>query len=262
MVTLQEHPLLPLATAIANLGYQPIALLWNATQRMAQVPSLAQDLLAYVQMGSPPPDFSQQQPAMLFKPLPGDYSVATLIRDFQFQAIGAFLMAVELSLRPKQGQALLNYFLHRGYWRTNADGSRDLLFPSLTERLPQCPQCRSRWFEDLPRCSSCGFVRRHVTVEDGPLPFDELAALLQTIPPDHKIAEAIAPNLPIPPGSVNRRCPQCHHPLSQNSRFCPNCGAVVTANAAPVDQTAACPKCGHPSRPGAKFCSHCGTNLV
>ncbi|ACB01158.1 MULTISPECIES: zinc ribbon domain-containing protein [Cyanophyceae] len=261
MVTPQEHPLLPLATAIANLGYQPTSLLWNATQRMAQVPGLAQDLLAYVKAGSPPPDFSQQQPASLFKPLPGGYSVATLIRDYQFQAIGAFLIAVELSLRPDQGKALLNYFLHRGYWRTNTDGSRDLIFPPLTEQLPQCPQCRSRWFEDLPRCPSCGLVRRHVTVEDGPLPLEELATMTQTQSVDQKVPAAIAPNHPVSPTSVNRRCAQCHHPLSQNSHFCPHCGAVVAVAAAPIEHPSACPKCGHLARPGAKFCSHCGLNL-
>ena len=45
-------------------------------------------------------------------------------------------------------------------------------------------------------------------------------------------------------------CVSCRASISQNSRFCPECGASQSADA--------CRDCGKPLAPGAKFCPECG----
>ena len=47
-------------------------------------------------------------------------------------------------------------------------------------------------------------------------------------------------------------CPNCHR-LVPAGKFCPECGAQLTA---------ACPKCGATNPPGTKFCSNCGQKLI
>jgi class 3 adenylate cyclase/tetratricopeptide (TPR) repeat protein len=48
-------------------------------------------------------------------------------------------------------------------------------------------------------------------------------------------------------------CSQCRHPNRDESKFCDQCGAPLSA---------ACPDCGAANAPGAKFCSQCGTPLA
>ncbi len=49
-------------------------------------------------------------------------------------------------------------------------------------------------------------------------------------------------------------CPNCHHQIPANSKFCPDCGYNL--------QGVTCPKCGTVNSPGAKFCTNCGTALT
>jgi len=53
-------------------------------------------------------------------------------------------------------------------------------------------------------------------------------------------------------------CPKCNARVPATSKFCPECGATLTA---PPAETINCPKCGHPVLKTAKFCPDCGTKI-
>ncbi len=46
-------------------------------------------------------------------------------------------------------------------------------------------------------------------------------------------------------------CPDCHHPIRKETRFCPSCGHQIVI----FDQ---CPDCGKNLPPRARFCPNCG----
>lgn len=46
-------------------------------------------------------------------------------------------------------------------------------------------------------------------------------------------------------------CPKCNAPLAAKAKFCPECGAKISAQAH-------CTQCGAQLKPGAKFCAECG----
>jgi membrane protease subunit (stomatin/prohibitin family) len=51
------------------------------------------------------------------------------------------------------------------------------------------------------------------------------------------------------------RCPNCGHDIPFGSKFCPDCGANLSA-------TVTCPKCGAVLPAGSKFCPNCGEQLT
>ena len=51
-------------------------------------------------------------------------------------------------------------------------------------------------------------------------------------------------------------CDNCHYPIADDTKFCPNCGAK---NELPPQAVVYCPNCGSPITPGSKFCLNCGT---
>lgn len=52
-------------------------------------------------------------------------------------------------------------------------------------------------------------------------------------------------------GHSDLSCPECKHPITEESRFCPSCGHQIVV----FDQ---CPECGKNLPPQAKFCPRCG----
>jgi predicted amidophosphoribosyltransferase len=50
---------------------------------------------------------------------------------------------------------------------------------------------------------------------------------------------------------VRATCPQCNAPLDGKPKFCPECGAAISAEKF-------CTGCGAKLKPGAKFCADCG----
>jgi predicted amidophosphoribosyltransferase len=51
------------------------------------------------------------------------------------------------------------------------------------------------------------------------------------------------------------RCPKCSADIPYGSKFCPECGANVSA-------TVTCPKCQATLPAGSKFCPSCGEQLA
>jgi membrane protease subunit (stomatin/prohibitin family) len=54
---------------------------------------------------------------------------------------------------------------------------------------------------------------------------------------------------------VSASCPSCHAPLAANAKFCPECGAKISAEKF-------CAECGAKLAAGAKFCPECGTKAA
>lgn len=54
---------------------------------------------------------------------------------------------------------------------------------------------------------------------------------------------------------MSKNCPNCHKAIPENSKFCPHCGAAVSA------QTVTCGNCKAENPLGAKFCKNCGSAL-
>lgn len=61
-------------------------------------------------------------------------------------------------------------------------------------------------------------------------------------------------------------CPKCNAPITDDSAFCPECGAKVEvpveAPEATVAPAAFCPECGAPMAADAAFCENCGAKTV
>jgi predicted amidophosphoribosyltransferase len=53
---------------------------------------------------------------------------------------------------------------------------------------------------------------------------------------------------------VRATCPKCNAPLATNAKFCPACGAKISAEAH-------CTQCGAKLKAGAKFCADCGAKV-
>ncbi len=55
-----------------------------------------------------------------------------------------------------------------------------------------------------------------------------------------------------------RECPHCHVQVSDNSKFCSNCGKDMHI----ASEQVICSKCGASNNKGVKFCAECGNGLV
>jgi RNA polymerase subunit RPABC4/transcription elongation factor Spt4 len=220
--------LLRINNAMLQLGYAPRRMLWDAALRMARSPDLASDMIAYVDAGMPPQDMTARTPVMLFRSLPGNYTVASLIRDFGFRPVGAFLLATDLVHDPQKTLALLKTFIEHGYWVMSPDGKHELRYPPVSGSFSRCPECDAVLFTNDPVCPECG-------------------------------TKIFAPPQPEVALSLQKRCPACDSPLQSGMKFCGECGAPVLA---PAPQQAppktVCTGCGQPVQPDKKFCGNCG----
>ena len=65
---------------------------------------------------------------------------------------------------------------------------------------------------------------------------------------------------------LSMNCPKCNAPITDDSAFCPECGAKVEvpveAPEATVAPAAFCPECGAPMAADAAFCENCGAKTV
>ena len=221
-------PIPSVAKALSALGYKPENMILDATIRMARVPSLARDMISYVAAGQPAADSRAKTPAELFRPLPGNHTVGSLVQDFGFEPVGAFLMGADLVWETEASLAILATFIQQGYWVTRPDGVRELRYPPIAERYPACPDCGLRLLAPAPECPHCG---------------SEIYVQQQGVLP------------------ARLKCPSCGGPVQADKKFCPACEAPAPSSPPQEKSPKFCTNCGSPVTPGEKFCSTCGYNV-
>ena len=220
-----------LKETLLRLGYRPEGLAWEAALRMARTPDLASDMILFLKAGMPQPDFDRQTPKILFRPLPRNYTVASLIRDFGFRPVGAFLMASDLIADPEKAQHLLLKFISEGYWINTPQGTHELRFPPVAARYPRCPECDAVLSAPGQKCPVCS---------------------------EEDLDNGLEPATVV---SKEQTCPICRFRLEQGMKFCSNCGTPVAVQPPQEKTPAFCPECGNPLKPKAKFCGKCGRKL-
>jgi hypothetical protein len=214
----------PITRMLLALGYQPPQLVIDAAERLVRVPELVQDMYVYQQAGAPPVTAATpeaQFPLMLRRPLPCGHTVASLIRDFGFLPIGAFLVGAALCTHTEEAEAMLERLALQGMWLDEPHGKRVLRFPPVHERLRDCPTCHERLWQDPKACPHCR----------APLK---------------------------PPASASAAyCSTCGKATGPGARFCKSCGKAVAVQ--PEANT--CARCGVEVRGEARFCRACGAQL-
>lgn len=136
---LDKDGLEPVVAALADLDYQPANFIWLAALRMARAPVLVDDLLAYIAVNQPPLDLAGRKPKMLFRILPGGYSVASLTAAFKFELVGSFLLGSELVADEGKALAMLERFKKKGRWKTLEDGRIALVCLSTADSAAHLP---------------------------------------------------------------------------------------------------------------------------
>ena len=208
-----NHPALPIARALAKLGYKPVSGILDAAKRMMRTPALAGDLILYADSGQPAINYKTSVPEILFRPLPHGYSVATLIHDFSFRPVGAFLLASDLIVRPDETKALLDRFARDGVWIVDSDGRHGHFSP------PAAASARQVASEETETGPS-----GEITPQDLVRFIERMEA--RGLPESPKEASGTANS---GSGSVTaevkrRFCPNCGIPLNAGKKFCPQCG--------------------------------------
>lgn len=56
-------------------------------------------------------------------------------------------------------------------------------------------------------------------------------------------------------------CPQCHHSVKKEMRFCTSCGHPMTKEEPSLSEKKICSNCQSPQDPDASFCADCGEKL-
>jgi len=153
--SMEQHGLEPVVNALKSLGYKPESALWPAALRMTRDLNLLSDLLGYVQVGQPPLKNGETVPPQLTRILPGGYTVASLVENFKFEIVGAFLMASELLADKSKAMALLQRFIERGYWKTMSDGTRVKVVLPAAKKHPRCPECGKLFLSPGVGCPLC-----------------------------------------------------------------------------------------------------------
>ena len=227
---LQVDPQLqPYVAALQALGYSPESGLAEAAARLGRSPELLADIHAYLKSGIPVVDEQSKTPAELFRPLPGNYCVAGLVRDFQMEPTGAFLMASDLLADTARAIKRLDQIIEEGYWKVLPDGSYARVVLPVSERYPACPSCGLRWASNYPACPRCGYGPREAQIDQDL----EIMALLQEGGSDPSPSEFFFfPDIgddEIIQADSFASCPHCGFPLKPISTFCGSCGKLVAA---------------------------------
>jgi hypothetical protein len=174
----------PFADALSQLGYSTPGSLREAAASLAHTPGLLKDMRAYLSSGKPAIDYAVKNPSILFKPLPGNHTVAELMRDFALKPCGAFLTASGLLQDHEKTQNALDQIIAEGYWEMLPDGSSIKAFVPASTQYPACPNCGLRWTRDYATCPRCGYGAEQAQI-DQDLEISELIRQATGIPPSH-----------------------------------------------------------------------------
>lgn len=84
-------------------------------------------------------------------------------------------------------------------------------------------------------------------------------------PPHHVVnrpsEEPVAPRSDGQGQVVTKHCPSCGHEVRSGVRFCPKCGASISANIQVQESKRVCSRCHAENPPQVKFCTKCGNRL-
>ncbi len=138
-------------------------------------------------------------------------------------------------------------------WEKAHDEAFEKAMEELKPDFLQCPRCSS-WV-----CrKSCWNTKKGLCKECAPDLGVEMAAAqasrtVEEIWSKSKVAEEDRDMLKEKSwrDGVRATCPECNAPLQNNAKFCPECGAKISAKKH-------CAECGAELAPNAKFCAECG----
>ncbi|MDI9644145.1 MAG: zinc ribbon domain-containing protein [Candidatus Verstraetearchaeota archaeon] len=245
-----------IAFSLRELGYDDGPMLWEAARRMSLAPALVEDMFAYISAGKPKLGDVPQDPPMLTRRLPGNYTVASLIRDLGLKPAGAFLLATELINNPQRAMETILKIVEEGYCEVLPDGKIAILHPPVSRQYPSCPSCGRRWTKNYETCPTCGYDKECRLLDAGEIPKDVKEAVTAGI------AETKGGKERAEAGAAQRICKTCGTALKQGSRFCEMCGTPVPTEKQPQEtinkQPIFCEKCGAKIKEGARFCESCG----
>ena len=141
-------------------------------------------------------------------------------------------------------------------WNKARDDAYAKAMQELKPDFVQCPRCskwvcrRSCWNNAKGLCKECS---PDLGVE---MAAAQSSRTVEEIWAHSKVAEADMDMLKEKSWreGVRATCPKCNAPLASNAKFCPECGAKISAEAH-------CTQCGAKLKTGAKFCAECGTKV-
>ncbi len=142
----------------------------------------------------------------------------------------------------------------------NWEKAHDAAFLKAMEELKpdfiQCPRCsswvcrKSCWNENKGLCKECApDLGVEMAAAQASRTVGEIWAHSKMAEEDRKMLKTESWR-----EGVRATCPNCKKPLSTKTKFCPECGAKILAQAQ-------CTQCGAKLKAGAKFCTECGAKV-
>lgn len=129
------------------------------------------------------------------------------------------------------------------------------------ENSPEvCSACNASIQPGSKFCTECGKPVKEIPESSEESPKNDEKSLKEPVeetmeateePPEQPIKE-MTQETETSEHAVN--CPQCNAKLTQDDKFCTECGAKL-------ETITNCPKCSAPIQEGSKFCTECGTNV-
>lgn len=134
--------------------------------------------------------------------------------------------------------------------------AHDKAFVEATQEMKpefiQCPRCstwvcrKSCWNGKKGLCKECApDLGVEMAAAQASRSVEEVWAHAKMAEEDKKLSEENWRK------GIRATCPKCEKPLAKPSKFCPECGAPISADIK-------CTKCGAKMEPNAKFCPECG----
>jgi hypothetical protein len=136
---------------------------------------------------------------------------------------------------------------------------KDKAFEEATEELAplfiQCPRCKgwvcreNCWSLKKGLCKTCApDLGVEMAAAQASKSVEEVWAHAAMAEEDKKLGTEFWRE------GIQATCPKCEEPLTNNTKFCPNCGHNMK-------EKTNCPKCGEKLLPNAKFCAGCGEKV-
>ncbi len=141
-------------------------------------------------------------------------------------------------------------------WEKAHDDAFVKAMDELRPDFAQCPRCsswvcrKSCWNGDKGLCKQCApDLGVEMAAAQASRTVEEVWAHSKVAEQDREMLKEESWR-----GGVRATCPGCNASLKANSKFCPECGAKIQAQAH-------CTQCGAKLASGARFCAECGAKV-